>query len=41
MDRRPIQQRRERLALTCAGLRGTLAGAVHAIISWLLDTLNN
>jgi hypothetical protein len=41
MDRPPIQQRRERLALTCAALRGTLAGAVHAIVSWLLDTLNN
>jgi hypothetical protein len=41
MDRPPVQQRCERLALTCAALRGTLAGAVHAIISWLLDTLNN
>ncbi len=40
MDRNR-QHRRKRLVLTCAALRGILAGSTHAFISWLLETLTN
>jgi hypothetical protein len=33
--------RRERLALTGAALRGTLAGATHAVLDWLFNNLTN
>lgn len=33
--------RHGRLILTCAALRGAIAGAVHALISWLLNHLAN
>jgi hypothetical protein len=33
--------RTERLLLAAAALRGALAGATHALISWLLDNLTH
>ncbi len=33
----PGLTRAERLLLAAAALRGALAGAAHAIITWLLD----
>jgi hypothetical protein len=33
--------RRERIALTAAALRGVLAGATHALLSWLLEHYAN
>lgn len=33
--------RRERLALASAALRGILAGATHALLSWLIDILTS
>lgn len=33
--------RRERLALTGAALRGTLAGATYAVLDWLFDILTD
>ncbi len=32
---------RERLTMATAALRGVLAGATHALLSWLLDQLSN
>jgi hypothetical protein len=33
--------RRERLALAGAALRGLIAGAVHALLDWILDHTAN
>ncbi|MFD0686031.1 hypothetical protein [Actinomadura fibrosa] len=41
MAHTPALTRTERLLLAAAVLRGTLAGAAHAITSWLLDHITN
>jgi hypothetical protein len=33
--------RRERLVLAAAALRGFIAGAVHALLDWILDHFAN
>jgi hypothetical protein len=33
--------RRERLLLAAAAVRGFIAGAVHALLEWILDNTTN
>jgi hypothetical protein len=33
--------RRERLILTAAAVRGSIAGAVHAVLDWILNHTAN
>jgi NhaP-type Na+/H+ or K+/H+ antiporter len=41
MIRKPELNRTERLLLAAAAVRGAVAGAAHAILTWTLDYLTH